>query len=148
MLAEIGCHEMPFTEKERAYLEGQRLGRLGTIGPDGIPQLRPVSFQFNGTDGTVDVGGPDMPSTQKYRNLRSNPLVGFVIDDTEPDEPGAISPGWGRGVEIRGEAELVTVEVPPVAPRHFSHDVIRIHPRRIISWHLDPDNPEGEARNV
>jgi pyridoxamine 5'-phosphate oxidase family protein len=33
-----------FTPAELAYLRGQRLARLGTIGPDGSPQVRPVGF--------------------------------------------------------------------------------------------------------
>ena len=30
-------------------------------------------------------------------------------------------------MEIRGRAELVTLDVPPVAPDFFSKDVIRVH---------------------
>lgn len=34
---------------------------------------------------------------------------------------------------------------PRVAP---VKEIIRIHPRRVISWHLDPDNPDGASRRV
>ena len=65
-----------------------------------------------------------------------------------PDEPGAIKPGMGRGIEIRGVAQLLTVNEPPVNPACFSHDIIRIHPQRIVSWRIDPFNPDGEARDI
>ncbi|MEV1026480.1 PPOX class F420-dependent oxidoreductase [Streptomyces sp. NPDC050264] len=135
-----------FTPKERAYLLGQGLGRLATAAPDGTLALRPVGFRLN-EDGTVDIGGPDNAKSRKFRNAKAHPQVSFVVDDmTPPDEPDAVAPGWGRGVEIRGRAELIVVEVPPVAPDFFSNDVIRIHPERVISWHLEGQG--NHARDV
>ena len=138
---------MTYTDAERTYLAGQRLGRLATISSDGTPQVRPVGFRLN-DDGTIDIGGPNLTATQRYRNVLANPKVSFVVDDMTPDEPGAVKPGWGRGVEIRGYAETLTVEVPPVNPEWFAKEIIRIHPRRVISWHIDPANPDGESRNI
>jgi len=138
---------MLFTEVERAYLTGQRIGRLATIGPDGTPQVRPVGFWLDEQD-TINIGGPDNGSSRKYRNLQANPLVGFLVDDMTPDEPGAVRPGWGRGVEIRGVAELLTGQQPAIGAGFFNDEVIRIHPRRVISWHIDPANPPGERRTV
>ncbi|QBI52787.1 PPOX class F420-dependent oxidoreductase [Streptomonospora litoralis] len=139
---------MPFTDHERAYLDAQHIGRLATTGPRG-PQTRPVGFKLN-TDGTVDIGGIRLSSTRKYRNIRERPdtEVSFIVDDLEPDGPGAIAPGWGRGVEIRGRAETLTDTDPPLAPGAFSREVIRIHPRRIISWNLDPAAPELRGRTA
>jgi pyridoxamine 5'-phosphate oxidase family protein len=138
---------MIFTDRERAYLTGQSLGRLATVAPDGTVQVRPVGFRLNDDD-TIDIGGPKMSASQKYRNVEANPVVAFVVDDMTPDEPGAVKPGWGRGVEIRGHGETLTVEEPPLAPGFFSNEVIRIHPRRVNSWHIDPDRPDLNARNV
>ncbi|WP_371476882.1 PPOX class F420-dependent oxidoreductase [Kitasatospora sp. NBC_00315] len=127
---------MVFTPEEHAYLATQQLGRLGTTGPDGAPQVRPVGFRLN-EDGTIDVGGPNMAASQKYRNARRNPQVSFLVDDMTPaDDPDAVAPGWGRGVEIRGRAELLTVDVPPVAPSFFAHEIIRIHAERVVTWNL------------
>lgn len=129
---------MIFTDYELAYLKTQRLGRLGTIGPNG-PQVRPLGFSVN-DDGTIDIGGPDNAKSQKWRNIAKNPAVSFLVDDMTPDEPGAVRPGWGRGIEIRGHAELLTDhEPPPYGGSWFSREVIRIHPHRINSWHLDAE---------
>ncbi|MEV0536632.1 PPOX class F420-dependent oxidoreductase [Kitasatospora sp. NPDC050463] len=127
---------MVFTPEERAYLAGQQLGRLATSGPQGAPQVRPVGFRLN-EDGTIDIGGPRMATSQKYRNAARDPRVSFLVDDMTPaDDTDAPAPGWGRGVEIRGRAELLTVDVPPVAPDFFAHEILRVHPERIISWNL------------
>jgi pyridoxamine 5'-phosphate oxidase family protein len=136
-----------FTAVEREYLSGQGLARLATIGPDGGPQVRPVGFVLDAAGGTVDIGGPRLAESRKYRNVEANPLVSLVVDDMTPDEPGAVKPGWGRGVEIRGWAETLTLAEPPMAAGFFANEVIRIHPVRIISWHLDSDRLQ-DARTV
>ncbi|NIH86229.1 PPOX class F420-dependent oxidoreductase [Amycolatopsis granulosa] len=130
---------MIFTERERAYLRSQPLGRMGTVDVKGRPQVRPLGFEFN-DDGTIDIGGPNLSSSQKWRNIERNPEVSFVVDDLTPNEPGAVKPGWGRGIEIRGTAELLTgVEPPAYGGPSFSNELIRIHPRVVHAWHLDPD---------
>ncbi|WP_158888775.1 PPOX class F420-dependent oxidoreductase [Amycolatopsis anabasis] len=134
---------MIFTDRERDYLAGQGLGRLATIGPDGTPHVRPVGFRLN-EDDTIDIGGPNLRSSQKYRNVRTDPKVSFIADDLTPDEPGAIRPGWGRGVEIRGLAELLETD-RPLAPG-FSDEVIRVHARRVLSLNLDA--PGSQARDI
>ncbi|MFI9366231.1 PPOX class F420-dependent oxidoreductase [Kitasatospora sp. NPDC053057] len=126
---------MIFTETERQYLAARPLARLATTGPDGRPQVRPVGFRLN-DDGTIDIGGPAMARSQKYRNAQARPDVCVLVDDMAPaDDP--VAAGWGRGVEIRGRAEVLSVDVPPVAPERFSKDIIRVHPRRVITWNLE-----------
>ncbi|RFU39159.1 PPOX class F420-dependent oxidoreductase [Actinomadura logoneensis] len=137
----------PFTPAERSYLATQNLGRFATVGPDGTPHVRPVGFRLN-DDGTIDIGGPDNAASRKYRNAQAHPEVSFLVDDmTSPDDPDAVRPGWGRGVEIRGRAEFVKGEMH-IGKGFFSDDLIRIHPKRIISWHIDPQNPAGTSRTV
>ncbi|AHH20472.1 putative FMN-binding protein [Nocardia nova SH22a] len=137
---------MTFSPVELDYLTSQPLGRLATVTADGRPQIVPVGFRIN-DDGTIDIGGPSA-AAQRYRNVRNNPNVSLVVDDMTPDDPAEVKPGWGRGVEIRGVGEILDVEVPPVNPEWFCPTVIRIHPRRIRSWHIDPANPDGSARDV
>ncbi|SDK32260.1 pyridoxamine 5'-phosphate oxidase family protein [Actinopolyspora mzabensis] len=138
---------MSFIEVEREYLRGQLLGRLATVGDDGTPQVRPLGFRLN-EDGTIDLGGPRVASTKRYRNVSERPRVGFVVDDMTPDEPGNVRPGMGRGVEIRGLARTLRVADPPGEPSLAGPDIIRLYPKRIVSWHIDPENPNGYARNV
>ncbi|RSN48348.1 MULTISPECIES: PPOX class F420-dependent oxidoreductase [Actinomadura] len=137
----------PFTAAERAYLAAQSLGRLSTIGPDGAPQTRPVGFRLN-DDGTIDIGGPDNANSRKYRNVQAVPHVSFLVDDVAAaDDPDAVKPGWGRGVEIRGAAEPVKGTMH-IGEGFFSDDLIRIRPTRIVSWHIDRDHPELRSRAV
>ena len=138
---------MTFTDAERAYLSAQPLGRLATVGADGTPAVRPLGFRLN-EDGTIDTGGPDLRATLRCRNVVARPRVSFVVDDMTPARPDAVKPGMGRGVEVRGWVEITEVEVPPVAPEWFGREVMRIHPRRVLSWHIDPDRPDGESRDV
>ncbi|GAA2600830.1 PPOX class F420-dependent oxidoreductase [Streptomyces tubercidicus] len=141
-----GTHGKVFTPTECAYLAGQPLARLATTGPDGGPQVRPVGFVLNDDD-TLDIGGPTMRRTQKYRNAQARPEVSLLIDDMAPaDDP--VAPGWGRGVEIRGRAELLTLDAPPMAPDFFSNDVLRVHPCRVIAWHLEADDGRSQSRDV
>ncbi|MDX3569372.1 PPOX class F420-dependent oxidoreductase [Streptomyces bobili] len=118
-----------FSEAERAYLRSQRLGRLATVDPQGRPQANPVGF-YPQDDGTILVGGHAMGATKKWRNLQQNPKVALVVDDIVSERPWRV-----RGVDIRGEAELLTG--PHGLGPHFSEEVIRIHPHRIHSWGLE-----------
>ncbi|HEX5565549.1 MAG TPA: PPOX class F420-dependent oxidoreductase [Streptomyces sp.] len=120
-----------FSTAERAYLRTQRLGRLATVDPGGQPQANPVGF-FPRDDGTILVGGVAMGRTKKWRNLRTNPRLALVVDDLV-----SVSPWRVRGVEVRGEAELL-VGPHDLGP-YLSEEVIRIHPRWIHSWGLEHD---------
>jgi pyridoxamine 5'-phosphate oxidase family protein len=51
-----------------------------------------------------------------------------------------------RGFEARGVAEALTDQEPPNS--YMSHEVIRIHPRRIISWGLGDDGQARSRRTV
>ncbi|MEW1905653.1 MULTISPECIES: PPOX class F420-dependent oxidoreductase [unclassified Streptomyces] len=120
-----------FSETEWTYLteDRGRLGRMATVDPSGQPQANPVGF-FPQEDGTVLIGGFAMGRTKKWRNLRENPKVALVVDDVVSVRPWRV-----RGVEIRGEAELLVG--PHGLGPHFSEEVVRIRPHRIHSWGLD-----------
>jgi pyridoxamine 5'-phosphate oxidase family protein len=130
-----------FTAPELAYLGGQRLGRLATVDAEGAPQNNPVGFRYDAELGTVDIGGLNMGATRKYRNVRAHPEVSLVVDELASVDPWTV-----RGVEIRGWAETLDGQAP--AMRGMSGEIIRIHPRRIISWGIDPDQPGMQARTV
>jgi len=51
--------------------------------------------------------------------------------------PGLGEPLVVRGLEIRGSAEALSGQTPPNG--YWSAEVIRIHPRRIITWGVGPE---------
>ena len=127
---------MTFTQLELEYLATQRLGRLATIAPDGYPQNNPVGFFVDAERGTIDIGGHRMGASRKFASVQANPRVSFVVDDLASVQPWRV-----RGIEIRGEAEALTDQEPPMGG--FSRELIRIHPLRIRHWGLDPSEPFG-----
>ena len=89
-----------FSKDELDYLADRRLGRLATIGADGLPHVVPLGWSYNPALDTIDVGGRDLARTRKFRNVRANPKVALVIDDVLP-------PWRPRCVMVRGEAEAL-----------------------------------------
>jgi pyridoxamine 5'-phosphate oxidase family protein len=126
---------MKFTDAQLAYLATQRLGRLATVDSHGAPQNNPVSFSYNPDLGTIDIGGRAMGASRKFRNIAANPRVAFVVDDIASWQPWKV-----RCIEIRGHAEALTGQTPPMPG--FSAEIIRIHASRILSFGLD-DTPPG-----
>ena len=123
----------PFTQRELAYLQGEpHLGRLATVGRDGTPHVAPVGWSYNPDLGTIDIGGRELARTKKFRDVAHSGRAAIVVDDVQP-------PWRPRGIEVRGEAEAIA---GPEA-------LIRLHPRRIVSWGLEGAGPGGRhARDV
>jgi pyridoxamine 5'-phosphate oxidase family protein len=117
-----------FSKSELDYLADRRLGRLATIGPDGLPHVVPLGWGYNPALDTIDVGGRDLARTRKFRNVRANPKVALVIDDVLP-------PWRPRCVMVRGEAEAL--EDATSADGERLGAIIRVHPTQVISWGLD-----------
>ncbi|MCW2888807.1 MAG: pyridoxamine 5-phosphate oxidase family protein [Streptosporangiaceae bacterium] len=132
---------MTFTDAELEYLSSQRLGRLATVASDGTLQNNPVSFRYNPETATIDIGGHGMGASRKFRNVLAGGEVAFVIDDIASVQPWKV-----RGVEIRGHGEALA-DQPPPGPG-FSGELIRVRPRRILSWGLDPAVQGMQARTV
>jgi pyridoxamine 5'-phosphate oxidase family protein len=132
---------MTFTPAEERFLTRQARGHLGTVGPDGTPQVKPVGFSYNPALGTIDITGFNMARSAKYRNVQANPKVSFVVDEiTEPGMAGA------HFLEIRGVAKTAISAQDPDG--HLAPEIIRIHPRRVVGFNVDPDSPGFAARNV
>jgi pyridoxamine 5'-phosphate oxidase family protein len=134
---------MVFTDVELAYLTEHPLGRLATIGPDGGPQAHPVAFRVDPDSGVIEISGPDLTKSQKFRNVKADPRVSFVVDD-QSDVPNPIGQ-TGRGIEIRGRIEIV-VQDPPLIPG-FSRETLHLRPHRIISWNISEFAPAGSGRS-
>ena len=139
---------MTLTEAEQRFLATQRHGRLATIAPDGIPQVKPVGFSYNKELGTIDIAGMNMARSAKYKNIQSNPNVAFVADDVPAPENGAAGV---RFLEVRGAAETVSAPSGPGQPQtddHLAPEIIRIRPRRVLAYNVDPDRPGLQTRDV
>ncbi len=114
----------PLTTHERDYLAGQHLGRIATVSAKGVPDVAPVGFRILDGD-VVEIGGIHNPGTLKWRNVEATGLASFVVDDL-----ATVDPWRPRGVKVRGAATADVVD-----GRH----VLRITPRTIWSWGVNPD---------
>jgi pyridoxamine 5'-phosphate oxidase family protein len=131
-----------FTDHELAYLSDQRLGRLATTQSNGTLQNSPVSFGWNAATQTIDIGGHHMSASQKFKNVAKGSLVAFVVDDIKSFQPWQV-----RCLEIRGTAEAIERPADSAAPVGDG-PIIRIHPTRIISWGIDPEESARGKRDV
>lgn len=119
-----------FTEAERSYLTDARiLGRLVTVQPDGLLHVVPLGWQYNEELDTIDVSGRNFARTQKFRNVRDDPRVAFLVDEVLP-------PWRPRAVMVQGRGEAIE------APGDTA--LIRIHPDNVVSWGLDPASTEPQ----
>jgi pyridoxamine 5'-phosphate oxidase family protein len=138
-----------FTDPEMEYLNGQTLGRIATVGPDGSPHVMPVGVFYDPETESIVIGsGQDMAASKKFRDARRNPPVAVVVDDL-----ASVDPWTPRGIEIRGRAETHLEGGEEVGKRlgagfQFNHAWIRIHPRRIVAWGIDGGSFAASARDV
>jgi pyridoxamine 5'-phosphate oxidase family protein len=135
-----------FTDLELAYLASQRLGRLATVDADGAPQVNPVSVYHNAALDCLDIAGHDMASSRKFRNVLANGRAAIVVDDVESFQPRATRSMKIHCLEIRGLAEAIPA--PADSAARMPGPIIRIHPRRIISWGIDPPETSRGRRTV
>jgi len=131
-----------FTPAEISYLQSQRLGRIATVGSDGQPHVVPVGFRYNPEHDTIDIGGHDFAKRKKFRDVRQNPRVALVVDDV-----ASLVPWRVRGVEVRGEAEILETGGETVIP-FFDPEMFRIRPTRVVSWGLETNDTPTNARTL
>ncbi len=82
-----------------------------------------------------------MAGSATYRNIRANPQVAFVVDEVRFSGIDGVS-----FLEIRGGAEAVSGQAP--GDPHLAAEIIRIHPRRVLAFNIDPERPGLQTRNV
>ncbi len=119
-----------FSDTEVAYLDSQKLGRLATVSAAGDRHVVPVAYRFDGDTGIFTIGGPFLVRSRKCRDIVADGRVAFVVDDVLP-------PWQPRGIEIRGLAELLPTGGREIEP-HFAPESIRISPRWIVTWGIEP----------
>lgn len=136
---------MSFTDAELTYMSSQVLGRLATSHPNGTLQVSPVGFRYNGGTGTIDIAGHGMAKSRKFRNVVANGRAAFVIDDL-----ASVQPWRPRMLEIRGYGEAIAEPADSAyadaAPPGLDGAIIRIHPRRVISFNIN--DPDGDAKSL
>jgi pyridoxamine 5'-phosphate oxidase family protein len=126
-----GTERGPLTDAEVAWLLSCRLlARIATVGADGAPHVTPVGWSFNQTDHVFEIGGRDLATTKKFRDVARSHRAAIVIDEVLP-------PWRPRGLEVRGRAEVVTNPQP----------LIRLYPRRLIGWGIDAPPLAYNARD-
>jgi pyridoxamine 5'-phosphate oxidase family protein len=118
-----------FSEAQIQYMASQRLGRLATVGKDGMPHVVPVGFHHNPDLGTIDIGGHGIARSVKYADVQREGRAAFVVDDVLP-------PWRPRGIEVRGRAEVVTDGGKALGPG-FAPEMIRIWADRIRAWGIE-----------
>jgi len=123
------------TAAEIAYLQSQRMARIATVGSNGQPHVVPVAFRYNLETQTIDIGGHDgFAKRKKWRDVKSNPKVAVVIDDIV-----SVNPWKVRGIEIRGEAEMLMIGGQSIVPG-FDPEMFRIKLKRVVSWGINPES--------
>jgi pyridoxamine 5'-phosphate oxidase family protein len=127
-----------FSDAELRYLGSRRLGRFATLGEDGYPHVVPVAFRYNPEVGAIDIGGQQSLEFEQFRDVRRTGVAALVVDDALPS-------GRPRAVEVCGDA--VTLDAAGKATREDLDDpIIRISPRRVVSWGLELDEPQAGKR--
>jgi pyridoxamine 5'-phosphate oxidase family protein len=138
-----------FSDAEIEYLSSQPLGRLATVDAAGRPHVVPVGFFLDRDANAIVIGGAmDMAASKKFRDAARRPDVALVVDDL-----ASVDPWTPRGVEIRGRAETHTSGGEEVgrrlgAPFRFHPSYIRIRPRRVLAWGIEPEPASVTARDV
>jgi pyridoxamine 5'-phosphate oxidase family protein len=137
-----------FTKAEIDFLNSQRLGRLATVGADGMPHVVPVAVFYDPeTEALViganaEFGESVMATSKKFRDTQRRPKAAVVVDAPGP-----------RILEVRGDAEAhldggEDIGTRLGAPFRFSDAWIRIRPRRIVALGVNGGQFEGSARDI
>lgn len=137
-----------FTDDEIEFVNSQRLGRVATVGADGMPHVVPVAVFYDPDaealviGANAEFGAAVMTSSKKFRDAQRRPKVAVVIDDPGP-----------RILEVRGEAETHLDGGEDAgrrlgAPFRFAEAWIRVRPSRIIALGINGGGFGRSARNV
>jgi len=134
------------SDRERAFLNGKRIGHLATADAHAVPHVVPVCFAVS--QGTLYITIDEKPkrrpasSLKRLRNIAGNPAVAVVIDSYDEDWSRL---GWvmlrGRAEILAGGAEHETAQVllrsryPQLATMQIEHHpVIALRIERVTSW--------------
>ncbi|TVZ01069.1 PPOX class F420-dependent oxidoreductase [Trebonia kvetii] len=137
-----------FTDAEIEFLNSQRLGRLATVGADGMPHVVPVAVFYDADAEALVIGANAqfgetvMVKSKKFRDVQRRPKAAVVIDAPSP-----------RILEVRGHAEARLDGGEETgkrlgAPFQFAQAWILIRPTRVVSMGINGGQFESSARDV
>jgi len=119
---------MSFTAEELAYLRGQPLTRVATVGTGDQPDVVPLAFEFDGTYFWVGGSGVTVAGTRKFRNVTAGRRkVALVIDDLL-----SLQPFIARCIRVYGVADDPIERNGMVGPGLY----VRITPTVSWSWNM------------
>ena len=128
------------TDAEIHYLGNQGLGRLATVGEDGYPRVVPVAFYYNPEAGAIDIRGRGVTGRELFRDVRRTGVAALVVDDVLPPQ---------RPRAVQGCGDAVMLDTGGKALREdFDDQIIRLSPRRVGSWGLEPEAPSAARRSL
>jgi pyridoxamine 5'-phosphate oxidase family protein len=137
-----------FSDAEIGFVNSQRLGRIATVGADGMPHVVPVAVFYDPDadalviGANVEFGEAVMTSSKKFRDAQRRAKAAVVLDDPGP-----------RILEVRGRADTYLDGGEEVgrrlgAPFRFASAWICIRPRRIVAVGINGGPFESSARDV
>jgi pyridoxamine 5'-phosphate oxidase family protein len=118
------------SEAEVNYLKTQRLARIASASTNGVPEVSPVGFEYDGKYFWVGSHSQDIfPRTRRYKNItKGNTNVSIVIDDLV-----SIDPWRPRGIKVNGTAEVLEHNGIFGKGKY-----IRVSPKVSTSWGIEP----------
>lgn len=137
-----------FTDAEIEFVNSVRLGRLATVGADGMPHVVPIAVFYDPEaealviGANVQFGEAVMVSSKKFRDASKRPKVAVVLDLPSP-----------QILEVRGHAETFLEGGEAVserlnAPFRFAAAWILIRPSRIVSIGINGEGFTTTARDI
>jgi pyridoxamine 5'-phosphate oxidase family protein len=94
------------------------------LSPDGSSHVVPVTFRYNAD--SIDIGGHGFAQRKKFRDVRQDGRVAFVVDDVLP-------PWQARGIEIRGTADVLETGGKSIMD-DFDDAMFRIRVSKVVAW--------------
>ena len=122
------------TDEHTSLLKGKNFAVVGTVGPDGVPQLTTNWIDWDGENVVVNTA----EGRVKPRNIRRNPVVSVCV--YKHDDPY-------QSLTITGPAELshegAEEHINELSHRYFGRDyhyvpgerrvIVRIKPERVFA---------------
>jgi PPOX class probable F420-dependent enzyme len=128
----------------RKFLERERVARVATISPNGVPHVVPVCHVLE--DSKIYFAADK--DSKKVKNLRVHPEAALEVDLYSEDWPrlaGAVITGPAtfieRGPRFRKLRSLLYKKYPQYVDESALEEgevvMVEVIPRRLVSWGLD-----------